>query len=78
MSDDEQINPEFQVEVHTTSGRGFTPEEVTWAAQYGLRGMRERADLIGADFQVISKPMEGTKIHLGIFMPSQEKAFYDN
>ncbi len=23
-----QMNPEFQVEVHTTSGRGFTPEEV--------------------------------------------------
>ena len=23
-----QMNPEFQVEVHTTSGRGFAPEEV--------------------------------------------------
>lgn len=23
-----QMNPEFQVEVHTTSGKGFTPEEV--------------------------------------------------
>jgi hypothetical protein len=23
-----QMNPEFQVEVHTTNGRGFTPEEV--------------------------------------------------
>jgi hypothetical protein len=22
------VNPEFQVEVHTTSGRGFTPEEI--------------------------------------------------
>jgi two-component system nitrate/nitrite sensor histidine kinase NarX len=60
------------------NGHGFSPEEVTRAAQYGLRGMRERADLIGADFQVISKPLEGTKIHLGIFLPSQEKAYYDS
>jgi len=29
-----------------------------------LQGMRERAELIGADFQVLSKLQEGTTIRL--------------
>jgi two-component system nitrate/nitrite sensor histidine kinase NarX len=45
-------------------GKGFSPEDVTSASQYGLRGMRERADLIGADFQVISQPQAGTIVRL--------------
>jgi len=45
-------------------GKGFTPEDVTSASQYGLRGMRERAELIGADFQVISQPQAGTIVRL--------------
>jgi two-component system nitrate/nitrite sensor histidine kinase NarX len=55
------------------NGHGFTPGEVSIVAQYGLRGMRERAELIGADFQVISCPQEGTTIHVGIYVPSKEK-----
>lgn len=45
-------------------GQGFTPEDVTTASRYGLRGMRERAELIGADFQVISRPQEGAIIRI--------------
>ncbi len=45
-------------------GEGFAPEDVAGPSQYGLRGMRERADLIGADFQIISQPNQGTILRL--------------
>ena len=45
-------------------GQGFSPEDITSASQYGLRGMQERAELIGADFQVISRPGEGTVLRI--------------
>lgn len=64
---------EFMLEVQD-NGRGFAPEEVSQAAQYGLRGMRERCELIGAEFQVVSKPHAGTSIRIGMYMPKKEKA----
>jgi two-component system nitrate/nitrite sensor histidine kinase NarX len=64
---------EFVLEVQD-DGRGFTPGEVSNAAQYGLRGMRERCELIGAEFQVISKPHDGTRIRIGMYMPNKERA----
>jgi two-component system nitrate/nitrite sensor histidine kinase NarX len=45
-------------------GQGFSPEDVPTISQYGLRGMRERAEMIGADFQIISSPDQGTTIRL--------------
>jgi len=48
------------------NGRGFAPEDVRLASQYGLRSMRERAETIGADFQIISAPGMGTIIRLQI------------
>lgn len=48
----------------TDDGQGFSPEDVPNIAQYGLRGMRERAELIGADFQMISQPHHGTTVRL--------------
>jgi two-component system nitrate/nitrite sensor histidine kinase NarX len=54
------------------NGRGFAPEETKPASQYGLRSMRERAESIGADFQIISTPGAGTRIWLRI--PIREKA----
>jgi len=45
-------------------GQGFSPEDVPSISQYGLRGMRERAELIGADFQIISSPNQGTTVRL--------------
>jgi two-component system, NarL family, nitrate/nitrite sensor histidine kinase NarX len=62
---------EFILEI-SDNGLGFTPEEVTSAAQYGLRGMRERAELMGGDFQIISNPGNGTRIRLSILVPSKE------
>lgn len=45
-------------------GCGFNPEDVPSAARYGLRGMRERSDLIGADLEIISRPHEGTIVRI--------------
>jgi two-component system, NarL family, nitrate/nitrite sensor histidine kinase NarX len=45
-------------------GKGFSPDDVSSHSQHGLRGMRERAELIGADFQVISKSSQGTTIRV--------------
>ncbi len=41
-------------------GRGFIPEDVPDSARYGLRGIRERAELIGAGLQITSQPEGGT------------------
>lgn len=53
-------------------GRGFSPEDIPGISQYGLRGMRERAELIGAEFQVISKPHQGTTVRLSLPVNRQE------
>lgn len=45
-------------------GRGFTPILGLSRSQYGLRGMRERAESIGADFQVISRLGGGTIVQV--------------
>jgi two-component system nitrate/nitrite sensor histidine kinase NarX len=47
-------------------GRGFSPIEKQPTSQYGLRSMRERAESIGADIQVISAPGQGTTVQLRI------------
>ncbi|MFC2026024.1 GAF domain-containing sensor histidine kinase [Chloroflexota bacterium] len=46
------------------NGSGFSPEDKSGPSQHGLRGMRERAELIGADFQIISHPLDGTIVRL--------------
>jgi signal transduction histidine kinase len=47
------------------NGMGFSPEDIH-TSQYGLRSMRERAESIGADFQVTSTPGTGTTVRLQI------------
>ena len=53
-------------------GQGFQPEDVPGASQYGLRGMRERAELIGADFQIASRPGKGTVVYVRLPSKSWE------
>lgn len=53
------------------NGRGFVPANGIVAARFGLRGMRERAEAIGADFQIASCPEGGTTVRLRI--PLSEK-----
>ncbi|MBT3336290.1 MAG: sensor histidine kinase [Anaerolineae bacterium] len=55
----------------TDDGCGFTPVDVRSASMYGLRSMRERAESISADFQIVSAPETGTTIRLHI--PTSEK-----
>ncbi|MDQ3973938.1 MAG: GAF domain-containing sensor histidine kinase [Actinomycetota bacterium] len=49
-------------------GRGFDPEaagrELAGPMHYGLDGIRERAELLGADLQLDSEPRRGTTVRL--------------
>jgi two-component system nitrate/nitrite sensor histidine kinase NarX len=54
-------------------GKGFSAGDMPGSARYGLRGMRERAELIGADFQVISRPDQGTTIHVRLPLSEQHR-----
>jgi two-component system nitrate/nitrite sensor histidine kinase NarX len=58
----------------TDDGAGFDSEDVPEASQHGLRGMRERAELIGADFQIISQAHQGTTVRLTLPISFKEEA----
>ncbi|RJP48455.1 MAG: sensor histidine kinase [Anaerolineaceae bacterium] len=47
-------------------GRGFRPADSVAAARFGLRGMRERAEAVGAEFQVTSCPSGGTTVRVRV------------
>jgi two-component system nitrate/nitrite sensor histidine kinase NarX len=53
-------------------GRGFAPEQVDGSLRFGLRGMHERAESIGADFQIASQPGAGTILSLRLPVPVKE------
>jgi signal transduction histidine kinase len=53
------------LEVHD-NGSGFSPEESQSLSRYGLRSMRERAESVGADVQIVSAPGAGTMVRLRI------------
>jgi two-component system nitrate/nitrite sensor histidine kinase NarX len=54
-------------------GCGFSPEDVPISSRYGLQGMRERTELIGAEFQVISRPQHGTTVRVRLPLPLEER-----
>lgn len=54
------------------NGKGFTAEDIPEVSRHGLRGMRERAELIGGDFQIISQPDQGTTIRLQLPLNIEE------
>ena len=47
-------------------GIGFTPATQTSASSFGLRGMRERAHLLGGTLDCISVPNRGTTLRLRV------------
>ena len=53
-------------------GQGFLSDDLPGLSQYGLRGMRERAELIGADFQIASRPGAGTVVYVRLPSKSWE------
>lgn len=55
----------IQIEIED-DGIGFCPEDIPQASRYGLRGMQERAALIGADLVVESSSKAGTTIRLNL------------
>lgn len=58
------------------NGIGFEYEMFSDHTRHGLRSMRERGDLIGADFQVISTPNSGTAVR--IRLPLENLIFGEN
>lgn len=67
-----EVAGELVVEIRD-NGAGFDVEDVPAYSQHGLRGMRERADLIGAEFQVASQPQRGTVISVRLPMALEAK-----
>ena len=65
-----QRNNNLVLEVHD-DGIGFTPSDIPNPSRYGLKGMKERTELLGADFQIISCPGEGTVIRVIIPLEKQ-------
>jgi two-component system nitrate/nitrite sensor histidine kinase NarX len=59
----QEVDGDLIIEVRD-DGIGFDIEDIPGPSRYGLQGMRERAELIGADFQIISRPMEGTTVRV--------------
>jgi len=53
-------------------GVGFTADDVPELSRHGLKGMRERAELIGAEFQITSQPDHGTTIQIEVPINIQE------
>lgn len=51
------------------NGRGFDLETVGHSA-YGLASMRERAELIGGELRIDSRPQDGTRISLIVPLPA--------
>ncbi len=54
---------EIQLDI-ADDGLGFDPAQDYGAGHYGLAGMRERAQLVGARLAVNSQPGVGTQLHL--------------
>jgi signal transduction histidine kinase len=66
------VNSRVQLVVED-DGRGFQPARVARAGNgdpsYGLVGMRERAELVGAQLQVTSTPGAGTRVLVEVAAP---------
>lgn len=66
-----ELGGELLMEIRD-NGRGFTPDDVPIPSRHGLQGIRERTELIGAEFQIISYPQEGTTVRVRIPLLGEE------
>jgi signal transduction histidine kinase len=64
---------ELEIEV-ADDGLGFAPPEhpgdLTAGGHYGLLGMHERAEIVGADLELNSEPGRGTRVRVRLTEPS--------
>lgn len=60
------------------NGSGFDPDGPAPDGRFGLQGMRERAELIGADFTIESEPGSGTTVRVTIPRDSVAQAALGN
>ncbi len=58
------IDEEWLVLRIKDDGNGFHPDQVLPISRHGLETMRERADLLSADFQITSRPGNGAEVSL--------------
>lgn len=65
-------NRQLFIEV-SDDGIGFDSEDIPELSRHGLQGMRERAELIGADFQIISQAGKGTRVRVQLPAMTEEK-----
>jgi two-component system nitrate/nitrite sensor histidine kinase NarX len=63
-----QLGEDLLIEVRD-DGIGFSLQEIPSVSRYGLQGMQERSDLIGAEFLVVSRPGEGTIVRIQVPIP---------
>ena len=56
------------------NGAGFDPHVSTLSRGFGLISMQERADRIGGDLTILTKPGAGTKVHLLLPLAYPKKA----
>lgn len=52
-------------------GVGFDPQTTPAGSHFGLVGMKERAELIGAELLILSQPTQGTQVELKIKHPTE-------
>ena len=55
-------------------GSGFEISNVGFEDELGLKGMRERAAMVGADLEVSSRPAEGSTIQLAMELPLRSRS----
>jgi len=53
-------------------GRGFDPDSAECRRGLGLRGMRERAELVGGQLTIVSAPGQGTRVSVSVPMDHEE------
>jgi signal transduction histidine kinase len=46
------------------NGQGFAVDKLEQNHHFGIKGMRERAEMIGAKFEITSQPGQGTTVNL--------------
>jgi signal transduction histidine kinase len=68
-----QLNGHMEMEV-SDNGQGFDLSSPTDVNQFGLTGMRERAEWIGANLEIITSPTTGTLVRV-ILEKAHDKSF---